>query len=1178
MHTAHKLVRTKASIVVIALFASLLAHADGVNEPIPSFYQEAGMSPNRGYDNQHANEHIDPFSGKLQWHYVDLHLPGNGGLDLSIQRSYSSLNEILGEASPVGVGWTMHFGRVFRKATNSFCDTNARSTVNPVVELADGNRQILYPAVDGNGFITASMWKAVCRTDNGMDIYSPDGTKYEMSTMGPQLGDAVNRQNVAWVTKIIDRNGNTLNFTYGYYGPQSNWGISTITGSDGRNVTFNYCSAACSGPQGSLQSITDGTRTWQYKHSLVPGSAAPEYYFLDEVVRPDGNSWKYEYNPGRTSVSSPFGGYSLKKVTYPTGGTIQYAYSEINITPGQTLPNSTMVTQKIADGGTWTYAYTPATTPVTNLTNRLFDPDAANNDLDKTVVTGPEGVTTYLHFGYNSVSGGGVGVYLIGSLFGKAMATKVNDVLTYSQFETSSWVPGLISNQANRRPGLSIYYDTVTYRPVLSQRQISRNSIAHVTDFSNFDQYFNPQTISETGTASRTTTITYYINTAKWIINQKQTEQMDTVPGSIVRTFDSNGNVLTETRYGVKTTFTYYPTGDIATKKDARDFVTSYSDYYRGIPRAESQPEAVSISRTVSDAGNVLTETDGTLATTIFTYDGLNRLTSITHPLGNPVTVTWGPNTRTIDRGAYREVITFDGYGRESVVEHSDNGTNLIRQTFQYDQHGRKTFASYPNSAVGTAFRYDILGRQTAVYHASNPQGTSYQSARTMTYTSQSMQILNERGFTYSQEYRVYGDPNRQELLKINTPNDTMNVVITRNGLGQPLSITQGGKTRGYGYDSRYFQTSMTDPEVGTTLMERDEVGNMTSRKVGSSEKTYFTYDGRNRLVTVTYPPVNAQTNPVGTPNVTRTYYKDDKLKTIDNGIALREYTYNTNKNLTQEKLTITGQTAFVMGYAYDGNDSLDSLTYSSGRTVSYRPDAFGRATQALPYVQAVDHHPTGQVARIQFANGVETKVDFNVRQWPTKLSIAKGSTTAINSTYVYDQVSNVTSISDSVDASFNRSLSYDSFDRLTNATGSWGASGSIGYSADGNISSQQLGSSVNLNYTYDPSNRLASVSGTKSYTFSYDVYGNVSGNGINTFTYNDASAMRCSNCGLANEVTYAYDGANMRVKSTQGAVTTYFVYASNGNLLTEIVPNVSVKDYIYLHGKQVAAHQKALQ
>lgn len=80
-----------------------------------SLYQESGLNPGRGYTNDHASEYIDPFTSSLQLQFVDLVLPGNGGFDLRVQRSYSS-NSINGSnpfyrTSLMGLGWTFHFGR-----------------------------------------------------------------------------------------------------------------------------------------------------------------------------------------------------------------------------------------------------------------------------------------------------------------------------------------------------------------------------------------------------------------------------------------------------------------------------------------------------------------------------------------------------------------------------------------------------------------------------------------------------------------------------------------------------------------------------------------------------------------------------------------------------------------------------------------------------------------------------------------------------------------------------------------------------------------------------------------------------------------------------------------------------------------------------------------------------------
>jgi len=321
-------------------------YADGVNEPIPTYYQEAGVSRNRGYENQHANELIDPFTGKLQWHYTDLFIPGNGGLDIAVQRSYTSVNEKISERSPYGVGWTMHFGRILRRAFIGLCDPNQPASRNAVLELPDGSRQMLHPALanasfGGALFITKNFWRGKCNAQqNGLDMTSPDGTTYEMTSGGYAIGDLGSEQFTYYTTRIIDRNGNTLNIAYttlsipGILG-STGFAVKTITSSDGRVVTFNYAN-------GVLASISDGTRVWTYILSNVVGY--PDQFNLDEVRRPDGNSWKYPYNPPQpTTPPAAPGALSMKKVTYPTGGIFDYQYDFVNMAPGSFLPVSTVV-------------------------------------------------------------------------------------------------------------------------------------------------------------------------------------------------------------------------------------------------------------------------------------------------------------------------------------------------------------------------------------------------------------------------------------------------------------------------------------------------------------------------------------------------------------------------------------------------------------------------------------------------------------------------------------------------------------------------------------------------------------------------------------------------------------------------------------------------------------------
>ena len=393
--------------------------------------------------------------------------------------------------------------------------------------------------------------------------------------------------------------------------------------------------------------------------------------------------------------------------------------------------------------------------------------------------------------------------------------------------------------------------------------------------------------------------------------------------------------------------------------------------------------------------------------------------------------------------------------------------------------------------------------------------------------------------------------------------------------------MTQNGKSRSFAYDTRYFLISQTDPETGLTTYGRDEVGNMTSKKVGAAAAVSFGYDGLNRLASVSYADGDT---------IARSYFKDDKLQSVSNGAASRSYLYDGNKNLTSESLTVgTGPGAQTLGvtYAYNGNDALSSLTYSSGASVTYNPDGFGRPTTASPYVTAIAYHPSGAMSSMTYANGVQTTVGLNDRLWPSTLQIGKSSSPLMfDKQYFYDGVGNVNVINDYA-SNTGRQMTYDNIDRLVTAKGPWNGLYKASYDGRGNITRQGWTDANNVEYfsrayTYDAGSdlltQMVETGGSgATYNYTYDARGNVTAKGALALGYTDASTMRCSNCGAPAEATYAYDGANMRVSTVKSGATTYFMYGSAGNLLWEQTPGATAKQYIYVGGKQVATHEKPL-
>lgn len=1098
-------------------------------EVIPDFYKDPGLYPNREYLNQNFSENIDPFSGSLQHQYVDLHSPGNGGFDLKVIRSYNSssvepLNPSAYDlSSGTGVGWSIHFGRVLKNKETTICLNKNAITVadNPVLELPDGSRQLL--AFTGNTsplMLTTQRWRADCINTGGLSIYSPDGTRYDMTQLVTMTG-GVNPVYAWFTTKITDRNGNYANITYKASASPE---ISNITTSDGRVINFSYADSGLLSRR--VTQISSAGQTWSYGYQAIPGVTSK--YFLTSVTRPDGTSWGYSYNGNLNTLP---GSHVMSTVKYPQGGSIAYGYDFVYFdNQANPMSRSTVISKKTSStGGIWTFNYAPG-----SLSN-----------YDTTTVSTPTGTITYKHVGPNYSTSGSV--WMVGLLMSKSIGS--------TQTESYTWDKQKISNENYFRPGAFVTKvdSGATNAPILTKKVISRNGASYTLTNSGFDGYGNPTTVTESGTSggSKTTSISYYINAAKWIINKPQNESFS--GSSTSRSFDSNGNMTSISQDGVTTSYQYDAQGNVSSTTFPRSLKHSYSNFKRGIPQSESQPEGISISRQVSDAGNVTSETNGDGKTTTFGYDGLNRVTSISYPAGSSVSVSYGTASKTATRGSLVESTTYNGFGQPVSVS-----LGGILRKFSVDALGRRTFESDPDSSAGTTYQYDILDRINRVTHA---DGTS----SSIVYGAGNKAVTDERGKTTTYTFRAYSNPDQQLLMDISAPESSASVSISRNSKGLITSVAQAGLTRTYGYNSNYYLTSVVNPETGTTTYGRDAAGNMTTRAVGSSGTSSYSYDSQNRLTSVTYPG--------STPSVTNTYSKTHKLLTAKSSTGNRNFIYNANNSLASESLVIDGYT-FTATYQYNNLDQLSAITYPSGKTVSYSPDVLGRPTQASGYVTNAAYWPSGQMKQINYANGTVTNYNQNSRLWPSTFTTKKsGGSTYNNNSYSYDGAGNLTAISDSVEPDYNRTLGYDNINRLVTTNGSWGT-GSITYSGGGNISNQKFGS-TSLSYTYDGSNRLSSTkNGSTIYYYAYDSYGNIVTGDNNKYEYDGVPNLTCANCDRPQlKSSYTYDASNNRSSIVKSDVKSYEFYDTNNSLLVEYSPSQANKttEYIYLGGKRIA-------
>ncbi len=1138
-----------------SLLLGVLSVQSAVAGHIPDFYQEPGVNPKRQYSvDLQGVENIDPFTGILRLSYDDLVIPGNGGLDIVVKRTYHLAQQISGVVGTIpykngrtvtGLGWDIHFGRIRYAGAlfpNGCGEVNQASSANPVLELPDGTRKVLFNKLTGSAsseYITKDRWTATCidiaigqYRDGGLLVTSPDGTKYTMNLLENYRGLAYpdDAYNAAWhTTRIEDKNGNWIKIDYVDKGTTQYANIDRITSSDGRRVDFTYTNPTTN--DALLTRITANGQSWDYSYSAVPNDATG-YYFLDSVTGPEGLTWKYDY------YATGVGLYSLSRMSMPYGGTVDYTYQQrvaLESVVGGVLTTAIKTKKTAGPGvvaGTWTYAFS-----------------TASNDLDETTITTPNGKEVFFHCGEK--------VAFIGSRptecstdIGKLLIKEIFYGTTRIQTEQYGWTSVKISDQIERYPTRA-YGIVGVFTDVLTQKIIRRNNTTFSTTYSNFDSYDNPGRIDESsGGDTRRTDYTYYADTSKWIVKQVKDETLfDNVGQKVIsRTFDANGRLAKEDRYGELTQYTYTAEGDIDRITDPRSNSIRYSSYKRGIPQTETYPESVVIRRTVNDTGTVATETNGRGNKTSYQYDALNRLTVIIPPAGSRTNMSysWRTKSRTTTRGTFSQRNDYDGFGR--VVKSSAEG---ITVDSSYNALGQKIFESNPNSTKGARYDIDILGRVEKITNTADNTSVSF------FYSSNNRVIvIDENNSASTYKYQSYGSPEEKYLLSVSQP-ENINTTITRTRRGDVLSIQQGGLTRSFTYDSRYFLDYIDHPEIGRVDVNYDGNGNMISRSTGASAITRFTYDGLNRLTRVNYPGT--------TPDVNYSYNANNNLESLTKGDTSWAYSYDGNDNLTSEKLAV-GNKIFDIGYSFNSLDALTQTTFPNGLAVAYAPNALGQSTQAGAFASRINYHPNGQVSDLQFGNGKSQSISQNPRLFVGDISTAG----IANISYTYDNAGNPLTIKDSLNSAYDLSLTYDGVNRLKTADGAW-STGAFAYNDRGDIISKRLGTDT-LNYNYSgTSGLLTGTSGIKSYGFNYDVYGNVIANGFDSFIYDDASNLIDV---TSQNKQYIYDGHNRRVAEVVNGRNHYYVYNTAGQLLYETDAfDVKQTSYIRL-GSMLIAQQ----
>jgi len=474
--------------------------------------------------------------------------------------------------------------------------------------------------------------------------------------------------------------------------------------------------------------------------------------------------------------------------------------------------------------------------------------------------------------------------------------------------------------------------------------------------------------------------------------------------------------------------------------------------------------------------------------------------------------------TTTSDQNNYldnllKTEMTYDGLGRTTEKRQYESATGYITLKQSYDPLGRISQTSNPfrvgEAILWTTTAYDDLGRVKSV---TSPDGavikTAYSGNRVLVADqNESDQLRRKRISRTDALGRV------KDLWEV-TSADGATEAISFPGwpdvaagyhtsydydvLNNLKSVTQTNQTRSFEYDSLKRLTSTNNPENGAVYYQYDEGGNLRVRTDARGVSAHFSYDPLNRVTRRWYNSSSALTeqtnNSPALPNIATSdevaYAYDSQgllagAPSFSRGNAIGRLvavTYGTGSSAgdyysydaagrTVLKIQQTAGSNYQVSATYNLAGATSSQTYPSGHVVNYGYDSAGRANSMTgrlgdgrnrTYATGISYSSLGGIAQEQFGTQVSLyhKMHYNARGqlYDIRVSTQSLQTDEFN---------------------WNRgclALYYGGY--------AWGQSGP---GNNGNITSSQHWAPANDaitnyayiqdNYSYDPLNRLSSIS-----------------------------------------------------------------------------------------------------
>ena len=696
-----------------------------------------------------------------------------------------------------------------------------------------------------------------------------------------------------------------------------------------------------------------------------------------------------------------------------------------------------------------------------------------------------------------------------------------------------------------------------------------------------YDVYGNVTRATELGDVAvtgdeRTTRRGYYPNTTNYVVS---------LPG-YENVFDSANVLVKQTllKYDGATAYATAPTlGDLTARQAWISTGGSATTSFR------------------YDAyGNPIERTDPRQGIWVTTFDPVHHLYPIQrcNPLRHCSTTDWsftfGLVTRETDANAAYTQTTYDVFGRPTRQDRSDGAWSTTayngfgNATTQYVRHAVSD--GTPDGLITDEYQ-DGLGRvYRTVREGGATQDVAFNDTSTRPWKVSAWHAGGEPIFYTTFGYdgagrqirETHGDNSFASVtygVGISTLVDELNhrKTVAVDAYGRAYRVTRvaasGSSTMEYRYDalgnliesrdaaanlstatfdSLGRRTNSCDPDSGCAAMHYDAAGNLLDRTDAKNQTTRFTYDALNRVVSKTYPDST---------QIRWNYDEAGHGASVGRLTSVTDLQGNESINyLPSGKVSASAKcirgVCKTTRWTYDLADRVRTTTYPDLEVVTNNYDARGNLLSIPGYLTAATYNGSGQVLTSSYPNGVsETFVYSPSRHWLSSAVVNRGTTPLYQADYGYDAAANVKTWKSTLDAALDFTYGYDELNRLISVTGA--RTESFTYNAIGNMTSQS-----GVAYTYGSPAHVHAVTrvGAAS-NYAYDANGNMSSSLGRPLTWDFDDRLR-----TGQGATFGYDHAGDRVHKAVGtAQTRYF------GKLYEISPAGVETKYVYAGARRIA-------